>query len=166
MDHDLVMMSETAKLAGGKGEMTLVPEREALAVVVNGETREVPLKPLDQLYGKGPGLPSVDPRSAQHTPLFLGIEEAIQLHYRDNRGLTDGAVRLALRELAMNPGSPSNEPLVKAIQLRLRLVLSLNDYARSDVTAALKRLVRSVDSHMSDGGPRGYLEFVRRMMRM
>src|SRR3954469_2576929 len=46
----------------------------------SGTTRYT-LKPLGELYGKGPGTGSVDPNNDEYMPLFLGIEDAITRFY-------------------------------------------------------------------------------------
>lgn len=134
-------------------------------ITIGDQQTEHQLKPIDQLYGKGVGR-KVDPREEEYVPLFMGIEEAIQLFYRDNLSLSDGRVRLALEELARNPAAPSTDPLVQAVQLQLQLVLSLNDYSRDEVRAVCKRLIKSVDTFTREGGRQGYLEFVRKALRM
>src|SRR4051812_49146573 len=101
------------------------------------------LKPLDELFSQRAGSDNVDPQDAKFMPLFLGIEEAIQLEYRADRGLTDGAVRLALAELTMNPAATTGDALARKVQEKLRLVLSVNDYAKSEVKAAVRKVLKS-----------------------
>jgi hypothetical protein len=123
-------------------------------------------KQLDDLFSQGTGSENVDPGDPKFMPLFLGIEEAIQFEYRENRGLTDGTVRLALSELTMNPAATTGDSLANKVQGKLRQVLAVNEYTRSEVKAAVRKILKSVDRHNKSGGPRGYLEFVREFMRM
>lgn len=123
-----------------------------------GEERRYALKPLSDLYGARHNVDTVDPQDEQFMPLFLAIEEAIVRHWeQDNPGLTDGAVALVLHQLGMGPDATT---LAQRTQLRLRLCLSMNDYSRQEVKAALKKVAKSVDRHTRASGPRGYLNFV------
>ena len=133
--------------------------------VEGGEPISYTLRPLDELYGRGTGVEPVDPKDQRFMPLFNAIEEAIQVAYRDDRGLTDGAVGLALAELSMNPAAPTTNPLAQRVRQQLRLVLSVNDYSRDEVKAAIRKVHKSVERHTRSEGPRGYLDFVRRMLR-
>ena len=126
-----------------------------------GEERRYALKSLSDLYGPGHNVDTVDPEDQRFMPLFLTIEEAIVRHCeQDNPGLTDGTVALVLDQLGMGPGSTTPDPLAKRIQVQLRLCLSMNDYSRQEVKAALKEVAKSVDRHTCASGPRGYLNFI------
>lgn len=169
MDERLIQTIEDAskQLANTKGPgrvFNVVDAERGVVEVSGGERYE--LRPLDELYGSGVGTDTVDPKDDRFMPLFLGIEEAIQLEYRHDRGLTDGTVQLALSELSMNPSAATTDALAQKVQLQMRLVLSLNDYSRQEVKGAVKKVLKSVERHRKSGGPRGYLEFVRRAFRM
>ncbi|HEY2586970.1 MAG TPA: hypothetical protein VGI81_14590 [Tepidisphaeraceae bacterium] len=126
-----------------------------------GEERRYAIKPLSDLYGPGHDVDTVDPQDDRFMPLFLAIEEAIVRHWeQDNPGLTDGTVALTLDQLGMGPDSTTQDPLAQRIQLQLRLCLSMNDYSRQEVKAALKKVGKSVDRHTRAGGPRAYLNFI------
>lgn len=155
---------ELARTKGPRAALEVVDAERGLIEVSGGERFE--LRPLDELYGAGVGAAAADPMDERYMPLFLAIEEAIQLVYRANRGLTDGAVHLALGELSMNPSVQTRDVLGRAVQLQLRLLLSLHDYSRQDVKGAVRKVAKSVERHTKSGGPRGYLEFARRAMRM
>ena len=118
------------------------------------------LKPLAELYGSGTGAGSVNPKDERFMPLMMGIEEEIARGYAEQPSLTDGAVALALGQLAASPESPPADPLAKRVNVALRLILSLNDYSRQEVRQALRHVVRSVERHTSLAGRRGYLEFI------
>lgn len=169
MDEGLLQAVEasTKELANTKGPgrvfKVVDPERGMVELSGGGPYE---LRPLDELYGAGTGTATVDPMDERFMPLFLGIEEAIQLAYRRDRGLTDGTVQLALGELSMNPSAPTRDELARSVQLQLRLILSLNDYSRQDVKGAVRKIAKSVERHRKSGGPRGYLEFVRAALRM
>jgi hypothetical protein len=127
-----------------------------------GQERRYALKPLSDLYGPGHNVDTVDPQDERFMPLFLAIEEAIVRHWeQDNPGLTDGTVALVLDQLGMGPDSTTQDPLAQRIQLEVRLCLSLNDYSRQEVKAALKKVGKSVDRHTRAAGPRGYLSFIK-----
>jgi hypothetical protein len=170
MDERLTQAVEnsTRELANAKGpgRAFKVVDPDRGVVELPGGGGEYELRPLDDLYGAGVGSASVDPMDERFMPLFLGIEESIQLAYRRDPALTDGAVQLALNALSMNPSAQTPDPLARAVQFQLRLVLSLNDYSRQDVKGAVRKIAKSVDRHRKSGGPRGYLEFVRRSLRM
>jgi hypothetical protein len=155
--------------AGGQVRHSLRVVRDQTGVIeleTGGQTVRYSLKPLVELYAPDSAGATVDPMNPRYEPLFLAIEEVIQFTYRYDRGLTDGAVRLALTELTMNPSAETRDPLAREIQERLRLLLSLNDYSRTDVKGAVRKILKSVERHTKAEGPRGYLEFVRRAMRM
>lgn len=132
-----------------------------VSLEVSGESRTYKLKPLHELYGPGNNVATVDPQDDRFMPLFLAIEEGIAQHYRhENPGLTDGSTALVIDQLGMGPESVSTHPLALRIQFELRLCLSLNNYSRQEVKAALKKIGKSVDRHTRADGPRGYLEFI------
>lgn len=127
-----------------------------------GEERRYALKPLSDLYGAGHNADTVDPQDQRFMPLFLAIEEAIVRHWeQDDTGLTDGTVALVLNQLGMEPQSATQDALARRIQVQLRLCLSMNDYSRHEVKAALKKVGKSVDRHTRLAGPRGYLSFIK-----
>ncbi|HEY7116700.1 MAG TPA: hypothetical protein VH475_08945 [Tepidisphaeraceae bacterium] len=154
----------------GPGRVFNIVDAEKGAIEVaggeGGEAAMIELRPLDELCGQGTGADVVNPMDERFMPLFLGIEEAIQLAYREDRGLTDGAVQLALNELSMNPSAETRDGLARRVQLQMRMVLSLNDYSKQEVKGAVRKIAKSVERHRKSGGPRGYLEFVRGMLRM
>jgi hypothetical protein len=172
MDERLLQSVEekSKELANTKGPGRVFdivdPEKGVIEVAGGGETARYELRPLDELYGQGTGADVVNPMDERFMPLFLGIEEAIQLAYREDRGLTDGAVQLALNELSMNPSADTRDKLARKVQLQMRMVLSLNDYSKQEVKGAVRKIGKSVERHRKSGGPRGYLEFVRGMLRM
>jgi hypothetical protein len=128
-----------------------------------GEERRYAIKLLPDLYGPGNNVDTVDPQDERFMPLFLAIEEAI-LQYRIHEapGLTDGAVALVVDQLGMGPESAMQDPLAMRVQLGIRLCLSMNNYSRHEVKAALKKIGKSVDRHTRAEGPRGYLNFIAR----
>lgn len=127
-----------------------------------GQERRYALKPLSELYGAGHNVDVIDPEDDRFMPLFFAIEEAIVRHWeQDDPRLTDGAVALVLNQLGMDPQSATQDALARRIQVQLRLCLSMNDYSRQEVKAAIKKVGKSVDRHTRAAGPRGYLSFVR-----
>jgi hypothetical protein len=82
------------------------------------------------------------------------------------RALTDADVSLALDRLGANPeGDPGGDALARRIQRDLRLLLSVNDYSRQDVRAAIRKITRSVARHTRLAGPSGYLTFIQQYVR-
>ena len=159
MDTELQQM-----LAGDRTEVVI--DGEEILLEAPGGARRYPLKPLDQLYGAGAGAGSVDPKDARFTPLMLAIEEEILLcDEAVSRSLTDGAVLLALGQLAANLGSAPSDPIARRVQVALRLTLSLNDYSRQEVRQGLRHVIRSVERHSKLAGPRGYLNFLGDLLR-
>jgi hypothetical protein len=133
-----------------------------IVVDAAGEERRYALKPLPDLYASGHNVDTVDPEDDRFMPLFLTIEEAIVRHWeQDDPGLTDGAVALVLNQLGMDPQSTTQDELARRIQVQLRLCLSMNNYSRQEVKAALKKVGKSVDRHTRLAGPRGYLSFIK-----
>ena len=128
----------------------------------DGATALYDLKPLRELYVAGADSPSVDPQDERYMPLFMAIEGSIAGYYeQEDPGLTDGSVGLALDQLAMDPESPpAGEKLAQSIALDLRLCLSLEDYSRQEVRAALRKVRKSVERHSKIDGRRGYLDFI------
>lgn len=124
--------------------------------------RNYTLKPLSQLYGPGTPDRPVDPQDDAFMPLFLAIEQTIVRCDDLEPTMTDGAVSLALDLLAMDPQADlQHDTLARRIQLELRLLLSLNDYARQEVRQALRKVHKSVARHSRLSGRRGYLDFIR-----
>src|SRR5574341_2423721 len=76
------------------------------------------LKPLSALYATGrSGGSSLD----EQLPLLHTIEAAIKRFYLAHRELTDAGVIRALGQLSLTPETQSQDPLVTAITLDLRL---------------------------------------------
>ena len=125
-----------------------------------GPTRYA-LKPLKDLYAPGTDSPSVDPQDDKYMPLFLSIEGEIAQYYEnDAPSLSDGAVGLVLDQLALSPEAPDPDPLAQQVQMALRFCLSLNDYSRQEVRAAIRKIRKSVERHSKVDGRRGYLNFI------
>lgn len=119
------------------------------------------LKPLKDLYAAGDNAPSVDPQDERYMPLFLAIEAEIAQYYEhDAPSLTDGVVGLVLDQLSLSPEASNPDPLARRVQTSLRFCLSLNDYSRQEVRAALRKVRKSVDRHSRVDGRRGYLDFI------
>jgi hypothetical protein len=165
MDQELLNLIEPTGLLAGLKKPAL-PEEVDIArgeVILKGAhgPRPYKLKPLEDLYGSGNDVATVDPMDNRFMPLFLAIEEAIAQYYRrEAPSLTDGSTALVVDQLGMGPESPSADPLASRIQFALRLCLSLSNYSRQEVKAALKKIGKSVDRHTRAGGPRGYLKFI------
>jgi hypothetical protein len=165
MDQELLDLIKPKGLLARfkKSSLTMAADMDKGEVLLDlsGEPRHYKLKPLEELYGPGRDVATVDPKDDQFMPLFLAIEEAIAQYYRREKPqLTDGATALVVDQLGMGPESPSTDPLALRIQFGLRLCLSLNNYSRQEVKAALKKIGKSIDRHTRADGPRGYLEFI------
>jgi|SRR6266545_3471713 len=162
---DLTTGPDTNLLAGSTitTKITFVDDASGIVEVQTPQgpkTHE--LKPLGTLYGTGPRAATVDPTDKQYMPLFLAIEQGMVRHYRSDPYLTDAKVLLALERLAMSPETdPAGDALVRHLQYELRLLLSLKDYSRQDVRAALRKIAKSVARHTRLAGPDGYLTFIR-----
>jgi hypothetical protein len=125
----------------------------------------VPVKPLADLYGRGTGLPSVEFVDDRFRPVLLAIEEAISDGYAGHPSLTDAAVISALDRLCMTPeANVQNDGLANSIQFALRVTLSLNNFSRQDVRLCLRKVKQSATRHNKLAGPRGYLDFIRKML--
>ena len=143
---------------GAFGELAIGSGEGAVKYVV---------KPLNELYGKGPGGDAVDPEDEEYMPLFLAIEgEIVRCDRASSRGMRDATVSVALSSLAMSPETTVGlSHLAMQIQLSLRMSLSLNDYSRQDVKQAIRRVLRSVERHSKAAGQRGYLDFIRQYVK-
>ena len=166
---DLTTDSGKHTLAPGETTTTRITFINEDSGEVEVETVDGPrnhrLKPLSELYGSGVGAGTVDPTSDQFMALFLSIEEGIVRHYRSDPGLTDATVLLALDRLGMEPEcEPRGDELIRHLQLELRLLLSLKDYSRQEVRAAIRKIAKSVARHTRLAGPRGYLSFIREQL--
>jgi len=118
------------------------------------------------LYGKGHGVTHIDTQDDQFLPLLYCIEDCIVEYYGDNPDLTDGGVSLVLDRLVLRPEcDPGDDRLCRRLQLQLRLQLSLEDYSRQEVRWAIRKILQSVRRHTRVDGRRGYLDFIRQMLR-
>jgi hypothetical protein len=166
MDEQLLktLSAASKKDMAKKGRGTQIKFLEAGEIEIEkaGGSVRYPLKPLRELFAPGTDSPSVDPEDEKYMPLFLGIETEIAQYYEDeNPGLTDGSVGLTLDQLAMDPNNPpASDVLAQRIAMGLRLCLSLNDYSRQEVRAALRKVRKSVERHSKVEGRRGYLDFI------
>ena len=135
MDRGLIeCINKLEAEAGNKCTCKLSPQWPDQVKIEAGE-REVTigLKPLEQLYGRGPGKERVDPLDPEYARLFTAIEAAV-LDLHGQYGLSDGEVLLAYRALAMKPEDASTgAPVTPMLQLQLRLLLSAADYSRDEV---------------------------------
>ena len=120
------------------------------------------LKPLGELFLNDAATFSINWDDQAYMPLLLCIEEEI-LNYDDAiPDLTDGPVALSLDRMIMNPAAePGADELIRQIQFRLRLLLSLADYSKYEVKSALRKIAKSVELHSRESGIRGYLDFIR-----
>ncbi|MGA2499950.1 MAG: hypothetical protein ABSH20_19605 [Tepidisphaeraceae bacterium] len=125
------------------------------------------LKPLGELYGKGPGRDNVDPQDESYMPLFLAIEgEIARCDTICRYPMMDGTVSMALSSLAMSPEAEvAPDSFAEQIQLSLRMTLSVNDYSRQDVKHAIRKILKSVDRHTKAAGQRGYLDFIHKYVK-
>jgi len=164
MDQNLVDLLKAAEvISPNQKEAKMKIGRDG---VVEVETPDGPkkatLKPLAELYGPGRNA-DVDPESDAFMPLFMAIEGAIVKEWRFAPALTDAQVASTLDRLGLKPESaPGADELAASLLLELRLLLSLNNYSRQEVRTAIRRVSRSVARHTQVGGPRGYLEFIRK----
>jgi hypothetical protein len=163
MDQELLDLMDLQ--ANNQVEVRLLVDKQAVEVSTTEGPRTHPLRPLDQLYGKGTGLSSLDGRDQQVQPLLLAIELPITEYYADHPRLTDGQVLLSLKLLSMNPAAAATDELAHGILVSLRLALSINDYSRQDVKMALRKIGQSVERHMKEAGTRGYLTFISQYLR-
>jgi hypothetical protein len=123
------------------------------------------LAPLHELYGRGSGQRSPDPTSEALAPLLLVIQQAIVEAFEDDPRLHDARVARALARLQRSPEENfAVFGLTAAIQAALRLTLSLNDYSREDVLAALDEIAQNVAVQSNLAGPQGYLQYLQQYL--
>lgn len=116
------------------------------------------LKAIEALYVPDQGRPTPSSEE-EHLGLFMAIEGPISRFYQDHPSLTDRDVIRALEALGQKP-EVAYDPLTESIQTSLRLHLSLEDYSRSEVRWALRKILGSVKRHHKIDGVRGYLDFI------
>lgn len=119
------------------------------------------LKPLNELFSpESSENKEINRNLSYYMPLLYSIERAIQNIYLDNPELTDSSIILALENLALKPEMMSNDSVLKAINIELRLQLSVSDYSRNEVKKAIRKILNSAIRHNKVGGMRGYLNFI------
>lgn len=96
--------------------------------------------------------------------LLNTIEGTIRYIDDSSIGLTDAKVILSLEELVSRPEIKNNNIIIKEINNRLRFQLSISDYSRSEVRAALRKVLKSAKRHNRTGGIRGYLDFIKQFI--
>lgn len=159
MDQEL---QDLMAKAMDSSDRTVIDVQDPRQPKIEFGAQEYPVKPLDQLYGKGTGRDSLDPQDEIFMPLLTLIEGELSRAGQANPRLTDGDALLALKALSMNPAADvGTDELAALVQAALRLCLSLNDYSRQDVKMAIRKVTQSVQRHTSLAGRRGYLEFIK-----
>ena len=166
---DLIKAKTGGGTAGGQDRQTADvqivfadPVAGRIEIVSPGEPAAYTLKPLAGLYGRGVNAETIDPQSDDYLPLLLAIEESIIHYFGAHADLTDSQVLSMLERLAMKPEmSVEKNPPAAEVQMSLRLLLSAHDYSRWDVQRALRKIIKSVQRHARDAGPRSYLRFIR-----
>jgi hypothetical protein len=166
MDQELIELMGRVKAqspAAGTSQLRFKDEAtDDLEIEREGQKHTYTLKPMQQLFGQGLGVNSIDSLDERFHPLLMTIEREIVFYDNLNRGLTDGQVSLTLRALAMNPEAEiPGDGLARRINRGLRLFLCINDCSRQEVKLAIRKVLQSVDRHNKMSGVRGYLSFIR-----
>jgi hypothetical protein len=135
-------------------------EKGLINLVSEAETISFKLKSLNNLYNE-----SVKDDSQEHMlPMLHAIESSIRNFDRDEEKLTDSRIISILDKLSMKPETESGDPLLELINFQLRLQLSTSDYSRANVRNAVRKVLKSVKLHNSEGGPRGYIDFIYQVL--
>jgi len=108
-----------------------------------------------------PLLNEIDWEDDYYLTLLMTIEEEIVGVDNKFPDLDDYAVIFALEKMANNPEIRSDDPVVKAIQMGLRILLSLSDYSRYEVKRTIRKVLYSAKKYNRSGGRGGYLDFIR-----
>jgi hypothetical protein len=125
-------------------------------------TAELQLATIEEMCeGNSPFQSTDDNWMDIYLPLLMAIESAIDSCHRDNPDLRDKNLFPILERLIMKPDINLNHAVPIAIQDRIKLILSTNTYSKKEVIGALKKVLRSVRTHHSVDGPRGYLNFIK-----
>lgn len=146
-----------------KVEMSFEQKMDGDHVLISGPRgkQEHSLKPLEALYvperERRSSIPGVNEQ--EHMGLMMAIEGAISRYYQDHPALTDREVIHALESFGQKP-EIAYDLLTNCIQLNLRFQLSVEDYSRSEVRWALRKVLASVRRHHRIDGVRGYLDFI------
>jgi hypothetical protein len=170
MDHQLATWMRTSDESEELGPSVRFLDRASGKIEVSGlaspfSVLRYVLAPLHELYGRGTGQRSPDPTSEALAPLLLVIQQAIVEAFEDDRRLQDARVARALARLQRSPeGNFAVFGLTAAIQAALRLTLSLNDYSREDVLAALDEIAQNVAVQSNLAGPQGYLQYLQQYL--
>lgn len=119
------------------------------------------LKPLHELFSS---TTTVNMATKMNDPRYLdllyAIESSIKRLSIEHPDLTDASIMLGLDALAVRPEALTNDAVVKRINRDLRLLLSMNDYSRDEMKAAVRKISASVKQHRAIAGIRGYLDFI------
>ncbi len=123
------------------------------------------LKELSELYAPEQNFYlDIDWDDNYYLSLLNTIEGTIRHIDDSNTGLTDAKIILPLEELVSRPEIKSNDIIIIEINNRLRFQLSISDYTRREVRAALRKVLKSAKRHNRTGGIRGYLDFIKQFI--
>jgi hypothetical protein len=170
MDHQLATWMRTSDESEDLGPSVRFLDRASGKIEVSGlaspfSVLRYVLAPLQELYGRGTGEQSPDPTSEALAPLLLVIQQAIVEAFEDDPRLHDARVARALARLQRClEGNFAVFGLTAAIQAALRLTLSLNDYSRQDVLAALNEIAQNVAVQSNLAGPQGYVQYLQQYL--
>ena len=102
---------------------------DQIELAVGDKSATHTLKPLRELYSTESDR-SVSTLDDTFMPLMLGIEEELMALDDEMEHLHDAQIAHALSVLSMNPEERSGDQIVQAIQYRLRIITSMNNYRR------------------------------------
>jgi len=128
----------------------------------SGEKRiKYPLLELTNLYEGTKTFDFQDDSwDGEYMPLLALIESTIFRAYKNKPKLKDKSLISILEALVKKPDTKIPNELLNSIQNKIRLNLSINAYSKAEVVGSLRRVLKSVKTHHSTGGSRGYLEFL------
>ncbi len=131
-------------------------------VAESGATIEHELRSIaDLAEGDAPFDTSGNDGMDAYLPLLTAIESGINVVQRTDPDLKDKTVITVLERLVAKPDMPLGQELPTAIQDRMRLILSVDRYSKREVVGCIRKVLKSARLHHADGGPRGYLDFIR-----
>ncbi|MBU1200940.1 MAG: hypothetical protein KJ583_00250 [Nanoarchaeota archaeon] len=114
------------------------------------------------LEENGTGLISINDNNMEaFLPILMAVEETICQYFAENTSLKDSYVIESLKRIRDTFTSESKfDGLKGKIVDKLKLVLFLNNYDINDVSLSISKVIKSVKTHRSIGGSRGYLNFI------
>ena len=152
-------------MSGGKPAKDIWNWENPLGRKKGAHKGESPNARVPKPIGKNAELPAFgDSSREEYYPLLFAIEATIVKHYEQTPALKDKHVIAALKAIRDNqtPAEPQAVPLAKKIETAMGKVIEQTKgrYNQAASLACAREILKSAKLHHTDGGPKGYLEFI------